>query len=312
MTFRLNAQQLFLTYPKCPLTPQQALDALSSTMRIDKYLICQEQHQDSSLHLHCYLKLQKKINLKDPNALDLPGPQDTYHGNYQGVRSAKGVIQYLKKDGNYLTNIDGVEKEDPYQKAIGLAKDGDLAGAMKTLEANGKTCRDLVLHGETIKRNLSMYKKQKLIVEHALQTFGFPHWNVKKTLILTGPTGTGKTAVAKALLPNALLVSHIDRVKDYDPSYHDGIIFDDMSFVHWPEETQIHLVDTSETRDLHARYAPATVPAGTPRIITNNKPGDCVVTARSPPIARRVIIYHVPVRGTYQKINYSGNAPWVT
>jgi len=43
-----------------------------------------------------YIKLSRKINLKDPHALDLKDADGaTFHGNYRGCRSASCVKRYL-------------------------------------------------------------------------------------------------------------------------------------------------------------------------------------------------------------------------
>ena len=47
------------------------------------YLICQESHIDGSNHIHAYVNLRKLVNIKDAHYFDL----DSYHGNYQSVRS---------------------------------------------------------------------------------------------------------------------------------------------------------------------------------------------------------------------------------
>jgi len=52
---------------------------------------------------------------------------------------------------------------------------------------------------------------------------------------------------------------------------HDGIVFDDMSFDHWPPESVIHLLDMECERALHVRYGTVTIPAYTKKIFTSNK-----------------------------------------
>lgn len=89
-----------------------------------------------------------------------------------------------------------------------------------------------------------------------------------KPLVLTGPTGLGKTQYAKACLPEAIFCSHIDELVDEDLS--GGIIFDDMDFQHWPRNSQIHLVDQEEDRAIHVRYTILEIPADTRKIFTTN------------------------------------------
>lgn len=119
LKFRLNTQQVFLTYPKCPIIPKDALTFMKVYLKeeynigIQKYVIAQEKHMDDSLHLHMYLKLSQTINFKNPSCFDLYIPDDEekskwekYHGNYQSCRSANAVIKYCVKGGLYISNMD--------------------------------------------------------------------------------------------------------------------------------------------------------------------------------------------------------------
>lgn len=93
-----------------------------------------------------------------------------------------------------------------------------------------------------------------------------------KSLVLIGPAGCGKTTTIKHFCPKpALFVTHIDTLKQFIPNYHKCIIFDDISFTHWPRETQISIVDLEQPRAIHIRYGTATIPGGITKIFTANK-----------------------------------------
>ena len=103
--FQLNTKQLFLTYPQCSLSKEDALMLLQarlSEFTIDKYIVAHEHHANGDDHLHCYFKLVEPFRTRDSKALDLNG----FHGNYQGCRSAKNVIKYCTKAEDYLSNFD--------------------------------------------------------------------------------------------------------------------------------------------------------------------------------------------------------------
>lgn len=57
----MQAKGWFLTYPKCDVPPQAALEYLKEKHRIAEYVIAQEDHQDGTKHLHAFIKVEKKI-----------------------------------------------------------------------------------------------------------------------------------------------------------------------------------------------------------------------------------------------------------
>lgn len=91
-----------------------------------------------------------------------------------------------------------------------------------------------------------------------------------RSLLLTGPPNIGKTEFAKAHFRSPLFVTHRDNLGDFDPEQHDGIIFDDMDFSHWPRSAQIHIADVDNPRSIDIKYGTATIPAHTPKIFTAN------------------------------------------
>jgi hypothetical protein len=95
------------------------------------------------------------------------------------------------------------------------------------------------------------------------------NYDYSKAMILIGESGIGKTEFALALLPGALVVSHMDQLSEFN-SRHNGIIFDDMAFTHMPRTGQIHLVDWTLDRAIHIRYQVALIPKNTKKIFTSN------------------------------------------
>lgn len=94
----------------------------------------------------------------------------------------------------------------------------------------------------------------------------------RRCVYIMGPTGCGKTQWAVHQFVSPLVVRHMDKLSEFDPEVHDGIVFDDMSFAHLPRETAIYLADWDEDADIHVRYKCAFIPMRTRKIFTSNKP----------------------------------------
>lgn len=314
-----------MTYPKCTWAPADALSWLQERPLLrdmSGWIVAREAHADGDPHLHCYLELPTKLdNLVEPSYLNLPssetcpGPENGFHPNVQGVRSAKAVQQYVTKESDYVTNLKLEETmrskvATTWHSAWKIAAEEGVSSALELLASDDRTARDLTICGDRIAKNLATRATKRLKITYALESFAFPTtlWDPSTpttTLILTGPTGIGKTQLAKALLPQALFISHMDALRSYGNGY-SGVIFDDMAFTHLHREAQIHLVDVHEDRQIHVRYSVAELPAGTARIITTNRTADMVVLISDPAINRRCTVISVDKVGNvfvYKKIN---------
>jgi len=94
-TFRLNAQVLFLTFPQCETSKEQAMENLLGLYPdLDWAIIAQEAHQDGTPHLHLVTRLAKKTNIRNSAHLDQVAGQ---HGNYQSAKKLSAVLRYVRK-----------------------------------------------------------------------------------------------------------------------------------------------------------------------------------------------------------------------
>lgn len=97
--FRLQAKGWFLTYPKCSLTKEDALEALKGKRKgLKQVLVSRELHEDGSPHLHCYLYYDQKFDCTNERFFDL----GVFHPNVQVAKSLRAVQAYIKKDGDYI------------------------------------------------------------------------------------------------------------------------------------------------------------------------------------------------------------------
>lgn len=169
---------------------------------------------------------------------------------------------------------------------------------MKVLETHPGPSRDLFLQYDKIASYLA-----REAMKHAspaptvlgLEYFGpLPQWDRQKTtLILWGEAGTGKTSLAKSLIPTALFLNHLDKLKDFNPGIHGGIIFDDMSFLHRPREDHIAITDVENDRQIHIRYKIAEIPAFTAKIMTTNKRPHEILLTYDAAILRRITMWQM-------------------
>lgn len=296
--FYLNGQQLFLTYAQCDLTPDEAKDQLSGKVQIVKYIIAQEEHKDGGKHLHCYLKLGKRFQTKDPRELDLKGAETStngaqvFHGRYEGCRSYTKVQRYCKKEGNYITNMEFEVCDKPID-VIKMAQGNDIDGALNM--ANN------LLPTQVLFQKANLNKSVQLLAEEAnpeemedyyeADTFkeiaGIQGWDRSShALWIYRPSGVGKTEYAKTLFKNPLICNgHMDAMKEFNRLKHDGIIFNDMNYLHWPIEAQIHICDIKSRTQVNVKHGHVNIPAKVPRVFTSNR---CIFHGRDPAIKRRV------------------------
>jgi len=163
--------------------------------------------------------------------------------------------------------------------------------------------RTYLVHGEAMRRNLDHYKRKKFVHRYLIDDFarGPLIRTAGKSIFLHGKSNTGKTYFAVAHFQNPLLVSDIDQLKRFDPAFHDGLVFDDMSFRHVPPEAVIHLVDQDFDRNIRCRHYNAFIPANTAKIFVHNDDNIFFDTnGKFPPsaeqkiaIARRLDCYRV-------------------
>jgi len=157
---------------------------------------------------------------------------------------------------------------------------------------------DYLRFGESMERNLKRSKTDAFIAPYELAQFQrVPLIFEKKSVLLWGPSNTGKTSYALAHFKNALLVSHVDKLKQLSPD-NDGIVFDDMAFKHWPPESIIHLLDYDLPRDIHVRYGTVNIPKCTIKVFTHNTDNpfydvDSITESQKEAIERRLQRVHV-------------------
>lgn len=118
MPFELNAKNFFLTYPRCPITPDDALEHIRSLpcvgIRPFHHCIARERHQDGSYHLHVILSFRRSLHLRNADAFDLEHEGETYHPNCQRPRNLSDVLEYAIKDGDFISDHPKLQSEESW------------------------------------------------------------------------------------------------------------------------------------------------------------------------------------------------------
>jgi len=238
--FRLNARNIFLTYPQCSLSKEDLLLKLQAIKSPDYYVIGQENHADGNLHLHALLRYNKPVDVRSPTFFDIDG----FHPNMQTARHPDKVRDYVKKDGNYIESWADkrrmgdilAEAETPSQ-FMDLVKENYPEQYVFNLEKIEYAANKLY------QRPPSPYTNPEL--GGLTLTPGMEAWlNIEfvkpdrpKSLWLCGPTRTGKTTWARSLGPHvywsgSFILDTFDESAQY-------LVLDDIDWQYVPAKKQL-------------------------------------------------------------------------
>ena len=146
---------------------------------------------------------------------------ETMRGNWQQN------VQYCTKEGNTVCLKD----------EGGQGKRNDLDHVRRSID-EGKTeaelwdvhFKQMVRYHKGIMRGANMLRPVIVQGNYTARDFTMKpiKWGRKRSLILWGESGVGKTEYALSNFDRPLFVTHIDQLLKFVPGVHDGIIFDDM------------------------------------------------------------------------------------
>ncbi|AQM52251.1 replication associated protein [Tomato leaf curl Burkina Faso virus] len=239
--FRVNSKNYFLTFPKCSLTKDEALEQLLKlqTPTNKKYIkICRELHEDGEPHLHVLLQFEGKFNCQNQRFFDLVSPTRSahFHPNIQGAKSSSDVKSYIDKDGDTLEwgefQIDGrsarggqQSANDAYAKALNAGSKPAALNVIRELAP-----KDFILQFHNLNNNLDRIfeeppapyispfssssfdqvpeELETWVSENVMPSAARP-WR-PNSIVIEGESRTGKTIWARSLGPHNYLCGHLD------------------------------------------------------------------------------------------------------
>ncbi len=240
----LRGTSLFLTFPQCNLPIKPVLEKIIAMWNVKFAVVAGELHKDGSPHLHCVIKLKRRMRIKFTDLDKITGKR----GNYQNARNIDKCLKYISKDGEWVShNINLLE----YLKNIKEKKSTKAQFVMKIVKEGG-SLDDIVdsypgfafANKRKIENwidyyDLKRFKKEKLEWAHALQVLALSpiidlpsgelicSWlyrNIKKPrsfkqkqLMIYGPPNVGKTSLIM-FLETHLKIYHLT-TDDYDDNW---------------------------------------------------------------------------------------------
>lgn len=253
-------------------------------------------------HLQGYLELKRK---KRRN-----GVKRLLGINRVHLEITRGTGEQNKKYCSKTRDEDEVPNEWFWESGEMIPNQGqrtDLESIQQMIKSGASELEIADAHFGSWVRYRASFQAYRTLCNQRLETPQFPlstfpeswqhlaeTWDRNKMLVLWGAPGIGKTHFALALLGPCLMVSHMDCLAQFDPKVHNGIIFEELDFNHYPVGSQIHLADTYFDRDIHIRYTTVMLPKGVPRIVTTNvEEGRIMNLDPSFGVRRRLEIHHL-------------------
>lgn len=184
--------------------------------------------------------------------MDSSGKQ--IHDKYESVKNVENIKNYIKKAGNYITNI--FDSEIFNKNLYAMTKEKGLEESMNyfceqkpewvsTRYKNVRSNLQSFLSNQ-FKKSPTKFKKEDFTYPEEIQNW-FDYEKQVKTLVLIGKSGFEKTQSIKTLLIdfNPLLIKEINALKDLKPQ-NKALILDDVDWKDVSSETKLSIFDKDE------------------------------------------------------------------
>ncbi|XP_027067721.2 uncharacterized protein [Coffea arabica] len=296
-SFFINAKNILLTYPRCVLPKQQALDEIRNLQFPISPIyirVAQETHENGSSHLHCLIQFEGKFLTASARFFDIKSPiaNSMFHPNVQGARNSSAVRDYISKYGDFVewgefrsdgrTRFSSGKTDDVYAAALAGKDKGMALNIIKRGDP-----RSFIIHYNKLSSNLDrIFQKPPEPYVARFQQFEcvpsfLTHWadtNVTgpgnrphrpMSIIIKGPSRTGKTCWARSLNSQAhnYYAGHIDLAHHSDDAWYNVINDVNPQFLkHWKE-----FLGAQRDWSSNCKYAkPRKIKGGIPSIVFCN------------------------------------------
>jgi len=264
-TFSFQNKRVHLTY-KTWLSDEDIVTLRGKWKDEKQFSYCHENgHGDTPYeHTHVFVHTEKMIKTQNVKYFDI----GDIHPNIKKVLSTEhelNILKYHRKEGVKCVQ----EPEREFLTADMLADEFDNHDLFELCEKRNipiKSMNDLKILKDA-KRTRTAEKTERLFEP---EDFTAPQLENVRCAFVTGIAQVGKTQWALSHFKNPLLISEIEDLRGFTKE-HDGLVFDDMRFKHWPTEPAIHLCDWDMTRSIHARNHDVEIPKNTPKFFCTNR-----------------------------------------
>lgn len=234
-------------------------------------------------HTHVFIKTKKLMRSgTNMRFFDITSTGQTIHPNWKPVVSVaheKAVLRYHQKEGIKFVQEPEVKSADELRSEFAAR---DIFDLVDERAISIKSVSDLKALKDSTR------KRPRCESSFTTEDFIKEPFKEFECMFIWGGTSLGKTEWAKMHFKNPLLVCNTDDLKFFNEEEHDGIIFDDMSFKHWPVDSCKHLCDWDNHRSIRCRNVDAVIPKNTRKIfLANNEFNDVFPYDESGAIYRR-------------------------
>lgn len=269
---RFQGKDIGLTYSQANgLLQIEVITRIKKERNLDYYCVSSELHQDGGIHYHVHLQYSKIKDIKNEKYFNIIKGEKEYHPSIEVLKHPTSWNTYVKKDNIFVESgsYQEVSEFDPFT----FARNNDYEPFLKQCikkRISATYAQMIWNHVKSIVFEVTTETEIKGTISPILAIINIQQ--ERRSPLLIGPTGCGKTTYAKLHCSKpALFVSHIDQLKQFNPSKHKSIIFDDMDFTHWPTTGQIAIADYDDDRAINVKHSIALIPKHTEKWFTCNR-----------------------------------------